>query len=348
MARHKKPKYVRDYKDRHGKVRIYFNRPGQPQIPLPGPIYSEPFMVAYQKALAGVVVAKGGAGAGAAKTIKGTFNDLIVRYYASAGFTSKAAATQRNYKSVLEPFRMEHGDGPVAGVQTIHLDAILGNVAKRSTSSAHNLRKRLFLLFRLAVKWDFRNDNPMLLADRVQHKAKGYETWTEADIAKFRAKWKDGTPQRIAMEILLYTGLRRSDAARLGPQHVQGDHIVITARKTGAELFIPVHAEFRAVLKTIPHKHLVFIATERGAARSEFGFTNWMIEAANKAGLPPHRSPHGLRKAACRRLAEAGCTVWEIMAITGHKDIKEVQTYVAAVNKKAMGASAIAKLHGAA
>jgi integrase len=342
----KRPKFTHVYKDRHGKPRIYFNRPGQPKTPLPGPLFSEAFFIAYHKALAGV--AEPTEGAGASKTVKGSINDLIARYYVSAGFTSKAAATQRNYRSVLDPFREKHGDKPVALIKTMHIDAILGEVAARSTSSAHNLRKRLFLLFKLAVKWEFRDDNPMLLVDRVQHKSKGYETWTEADITKFRAKWKDGTPQRIAFEILLYTGLRRSDAVRLGPQHIQGDHIVITARKTGADLSIPIHAEFRAVLDTIPHKHLVFIATERGAARSEFAFTNWIIEAATKAGLPAHRSPHGLRKAACVRLADAGCDVFEIMAITGHTDMKEVQTYVAAANKKKQAASAITKAYGAA
>jgi integrase len=134
---------------------------------------------------------------------------------------------------------------------------------------------------------------------------------------------------------------------RLGPQHIKGGYINITARKTGAELSIPVRSEFRAVLDTIPHKHLVYIATERGAARSEFAFTNWIIEAAKDAGLPAHRSPHGLRKAACVRLADAGCDVFEIMSITGHKNIAEVQTYVAAANKKKAAQSAIIKAYGA-
>lgn len=341
----RKPKYVHDFIDVRGKPRNAFRRAGQKKVPLPWPMYTEEWWKAYHAALAGAPLAT--EGAGAAKTIKGSVSDLIVRYYQSAGFTSKAAATQRSYKSVLEPFRKEHGDGPVAQIKTMHIDAILGKVAARSTSAAHNLRKRLFLIFKLAVKWGFRDDNPMLLADRVQHKAKGYATWSEEDIAKFRARWRSGTPQRIAMEILLYTGLRRSDAVRLGPQHIQGDHINIITRKTGAELSIPIHAEFRAVLKTIPHKHLVYIATERGAARSEFAFTNWIIDAAKDAGLPAHRSPHGLRKAACVRLADAGCDVFEIMAITGHSDIKEVQTYVAAANKKKAAESGINKLYGA-
>lgn len=345
MIRHKRPKYLHVYQDRHDRERIYFNRPGQAKIALPGPLYSETFWTAYHKAKEGTVEPKGEAGASRVKA--GSVNDLIARYYQSAAYTSKAKITQRTYKGTLEPFRLEYGDGPVAEIKTKHVDAILGKVAARSTSAAHNLRKRLSLLFKLAVKWEFTDTNPMLLADRVKHKTKGYETWGEGDIAKFRTYWKNGAPQRIAFEILLYTGLRRSDAVRFGPQHIKGDTINITARKTGAELSIPVHSEFRAVLDTIPHKHLVFIATERGAARSEFAFTNWIIEAAKDAGLPAHRSPHGLRKAACVRLADAGCDVFEIMAITGHKNIAEVQTYVAAANKKKAAQSAIIKAFGA-
>jgi integrase len=36
---------------------------------------------------------------------------------------------------------------------------------------------------------------------------------------------------------------------------------------------------------------------------------------------------HGLRKAAARPLAEAGCTTHEIAAITGHKTLSEVERY---------------------
>lgn len=346
MARHKRPIYVHAYNDRHGKARIYFNKPGTPKIALPGPLYSEQFWIAYHKAMAGVVEPK--AGVGSSRTVAGTFSDLISQYYGSAAFTSKAVATQRNYKSSIEPFRKEHGDKPVSLIKAKHIDALLGEIAKRSTAQAHNLRKRLLKLMALAVKWEFRADNPMLDVDRVQHKTKGYETWSDLDIGQFRTHWPVGSAQRIAFEVLLYTGLRRSDVVRLGRQHIKDGHIAITARKTGAQLHIPIHPEFRAVLDTIKHGHLVFIATVHGAARSEFGLTNWVIEAAKAAGLPPHRSPHGLRKAACVRLADAGCDVFEIMSITGHTDMKEVQTYVAAANKKKQAMSAITKAFGAA
>ncbi len=166
----------------------------------------------------------------------------------------------------------------------------------------------------------------------------------------FRAHWQIGTPQRIAFEILLFTGLRRSDAVRLGRQHIQGDRIVTKIKKSQdeVEVSIPVHADFRRVLETIKHDHLNLIVTAYGAARSEKAFTNWIIEAARSAGLPPHRSPHGLRKSACIRLAEAGCSASEIMSITGHRNLAEVETYVREANKKKLADSAINKTYGAA
>ena len=47
-----KLRYVNEYRDRHGKVRRYFRRPGQRAIPLPGLPGSIEFMAAYQAALA--------------------------------------------------------------------------------------------------------------------------------------------------------------------------------------------------------------------------------------------------------------------------------------------------------
>jgi integrase len=41
-----------------------------------------------------------------------------------------------------------------------------------------------------------------------------------------------------------------------------------------------------------------------------------------------------LRKAAARRLAEAGCSTHEIAAITGHASLKEVARYTEAADRK--------------
>ena len=52
---------------------------------------------------------------------------------------------------------------------------------------------------------------------------------------------------------------------------------------------------------------------------------------------------HGLRKACCRRLAEAGCSAHEIMSISGHKSLAEVERYTKAADQKRMAERAIAR-----
>jgi hypothetical protein len=62
-----------------------------------------------------------------------------------------------------------------------------------------------------------------------------------------------------------------------------------------------------------------------------------------QAGIP-HCSSHGLRKASATRLAEAGCSPHQIMAITGHKSLKEVEVYTKAAGQKGLAMSAMARL----
>ena len=73
------------------------------------------------------------------------------------------------------------------------------------------------------------------------------------------------------------------------------------------------------------------------------GFTNWFRECCNEAKLPNGLSAHGLRKAACRRLAEAGCTAPEIMSSSGHASLREVQRYIAAADQVRMARAAMEK-----
>lgn len=87
----------------------------------------------------------------------------------------------------------------------------------------------------------------------------------------------------------------------------------------------------------------MLLTTEEGEPYSEKGFGNWIKKAATQAGLA-HCSAHGLRKAAARRLAEAGCTVHEIMSITGHQRLKEVERYTRAAGRRALADTAIGRI----
>jgi integrase len=58
----------------------------------------------------------------------------------------------------------------------------------------------------------------------------------------------------------------------------------------------------------------------------------------------PQCSAHGLRKLAAKRLAEAGCSDRQIMAITGHKTVSEVSRYTKAAEQAKLAEQAMARL----
>jgi integrase len=112
-------------------------------------------------------------------------------------------------------------------------------------------------------------------------------------------------------------------AVNLNPRvgHVSGESVRVVQSKTGVALTIPVHRELREVLNDSPRTNLTFLMTNLGEPFTAAGFGNWFRDACDSAGLQ-RRSAHGLRKAAARRLAEAGCSALQIAAVTGHKTLK--------------------------
>jgi len=156
------------------------------------------------------------------------------------------------------------------------------------------------------------------------------------NIAAFEAKHQVGSRARLALALLLYTGQRRSDIVQMGRQHIRNGILHLRQQKTGASLAIPVHPTLQAVLEATSSEHLTFLTTHGGSPFTAAGFTNWFRECCNDAGLAKGTSAHGLRKAACRRLAEAGCSANVIAAISGHKSLNEVQRYTAAADQLRM------------
>jgi integrase len=113
--------------------------------------------------------------------------------------------------------------------------------------------------------------------------------------------------------------------------------------KTGTELTIPVHPALSGVIAETPTHNLTFLTTQFGKPFTAAGFGNWFREQCDVAGLS-HCSAHGLRKAAARRLAEAGCTEHEIAAITGHASLREIVRYTKAADQKRLAQAAMIKI----
>jgi len=302
--------FIQEYRDRHGRVRCYFRRRGTRLIPLPGKIGSPQFMTAYNAALAALNVRE----IGKTKSAHGTVSAAIASYYKDNRFTSLASGTQMSRRAILERFRADHGDKRLAGLQKQHVAAILG---AKKPFAARNWLAALRGLMQFAVAMGLISRDPTADFEPTKAKAGRIHTWTEAEIEQYEARHAVGSRARLAMALLLYTGQRRSDVVRIGPQHIRRGVLSITQQKTGTELAIPVHPRLAEIISaTDCGGHLTFLATAAGASFSANSFGNLFREWCDMAGLP-QCSAHGPRKAACRRLAEIGCSAPEIAAIRG-------------------------------
>lgn len=329
--------HIHEYRDRHGKVRRYVRLPGRPKVALPGAPGSAEFMAAYEAALAGEAPR---VEIGAARTMPGTVNAAVISYLNSAAFQAGAPDTRRTRRNILERWRVEHGDKRIGLLQGEHIARMVA--AKAGTpSAARNFLATLRALMAHSLVQGLITTDPTQGVKRAPIKTAGYRTWTEGDIAAFETKHPIGSRARLALALLLFTAQRRGDIVQLGRQHVRNGVLHLRQQKTGATLTIPVHPELVAVLEATPSDHLTFLTTASGKPFSAAGFTNWFREMCNEAGLPRGTSAHGLRKAACRRLAEAGCSANVIASISGHASLREVQRYTAAADQVRMARSAI-------
>lgn len=333
----KMPPYVQAFVDRHGRSRYYFRKAGAPRIALPGMPWTPEFMAAYSAAKEKRV------DNGAERTQPGTLSALAVSYYRSPEFLTLRPITQSTYRNVIERFRRDHGEKPVALLQRDHVKSIMGKFADRP-AAANQWLKVIRILMRHAVDRGMRKDDPTTGIRKLKTIGGGYRTWTEEDITAFYAKHPIGTRERLALDLLLFTGQRRGDVVRLGRQNIRNGSIVIRQSKTGAEVVLPYDNALRASIEALPTAQLIFLVTAYGKPFTAAGFTNWFREAVVAAGLPGGLSAHGLRKAACRRLAEAGSTAPQLMAVSGHKTLAEAQKYIEAANRAKLAAEGMAKV----
>ncbi len=335
------PPYTHGFVDRHGKPRFYFRRAGFPRVALPGLPWSPEFMATHEAAMAGECGPRRSE-VGMSLTQPGTVAALAIAYFNTPEFANLKASTQATYRGIIEAFVKEHGEKRVALLGREHVATMIAK--KQATkSAANNLLRMLRILMQFAVATGIRKTDPTIGIKPLKVASDGFHTWTEDEISAFEAKHPLGTRARLAFALLLYSAQRRGDVVRMGRQHVRQNVLSITQEKTGTLVEIPVHSQLQAAIGAGPTGSLTFLVTETGKSFTAAGFGNWFHKVCADAELECC-SAHGLRKAASRRLAEAGCTAHEIMAITGHKTLKEVTRYTAAVDRRRLAHTAMQKV----
>ena len=223
---------------------------------------------------------------------------------------------------------------------------------KKDTLAAAQVRmKTLRVMFDWATEEceDWVATNIVSEVKGLKYRTDGHHSWTRDKVAKFEQRHPVGSKARLAMALMLYTGVRRSDAVKLGPKHVEKDASgelwfrfkpTKTERTSGKELQIPILAPLKAILDASDLGNVAFLETEYGKPFAAAGFGNWFRERCDEAKLPGC-SAHGLRKIGAVIVSERGATVQQLMAIFGWDSAQQAMDYVKKASQKMMAGDAM-------
>lgn len=315
-------KRIKQVKRAGDRIDRYYRHPSGRMILLPDLAENHPdFVKAYHEAAASDAQPR--------RKVEGSLRHVAGLYQSSTAWKSLGQQTRQQRARILKLILEVGGKGVTAGdlaiieIQTRHIqrdiDKFTANVARNRMKVWRGLMKY--------AKGIWRDDDPSRAVEVPKYEITGHHTWTDDEIAQFRAFHKSGTRERMALELLLWSAARKADAVGLGRQHVRRGHLTYTQNKTGVTVTIPVTDEFDREMAQMPASQMLFMITSRGKGHSEKAFGAWFKAACKAAGLPPRCVVHGLRKARARIMAENGATTSMIAAWTGHKTLAEVQHY---------------------
>ncbi|MCX8003356.1 MAG: tyrosine-type recombinase/integrase [Burkholderiaceae bacterium] len=271
----------------------------------------------------------------------GSLGAAIIAWKASPEWGDLAASTRANYTIYLQPLeRVAHL--ALKDLRRAHLFALRDAIAAaRGRGAATGFVRTAQALLSWCRARGLLEHSP---ADRLPTLKGGHlPAWTaeQAEAALTRL------PAHLARVVLLamHTGQRRGDLCRLAWSAWDGCTLRLTQQKTGRALVIPAHPTLRAALDTWRQAATATtILTDARARPWQPGYLSEALpRAMRRAGLPP-LGVHGLRKLAAALLAEAGCTVNEVAAITGHTTLAMVQLYTASADQKRLARAAVTRL----
>jgi len=330
-----KLRYVKAWVDGEGRVYHYLRRRGHALVRLPGIAGSAEFMDAYRAALdsqpapIGVTL----------RSKPGSTSAAVAAYYDSRTFYVLSAGTQAKQRGILERFRDEHGDKPL---KLLPRKFIVEQLDGMAPHSARNWLKALRAFLQWCATRDLIREDPTFGIKVKVPRSDGHHTWTEEEIAQFEAAHPLGTKAHLALALGLYTLQRRGDVVRMGRQHIRDGWLHVTQQKTSKPLALPIYfTELPTVLAASPCGDLTFLVTKSGKSYGANDFSEQFRKWCDDAGLQ-HCTFHGLRKAGCRRLAEAGCSANQIAAWSG-QSLREVERYTRAADQARLARDAVVR-----
>lgn len=311
---------------------LYFRRGKGQRVRLPDDPASEAFEAAYRAALTGEAPT-----ARRDPAPPHSLRWLVDRYRESAAWLELSAETRRQRERIFLRAIGQANNPPFAAITRAHIQSVMDKRADRPASANHFL-KAMRGLFAWAVRNEQVEHDPTASVSWVRYRSEGFLPWTIDDVRAFCKSHPPGTKARLAMELLLLTGLRRSDIVRVGRQHLSGDVLTIRTAKTGAVVTMRLPASLLELIDATPTGDMHLVISEHGRAFTVGSFGNWFRDRCREAGVG--KSAHGLRKLSATLAAEGGASAHQLMAQFGWGRIEQAKVYTDSADRAALGMEA--------
>ena len=268
-----------------------------------------------------------------------TLRDLLAAYQRSPEWLALAPRTVKNRTIALRHI-MPIAHLTVAGMKRRELLALRDAIAVGIGPAAANaFAAAMAVMFSWARDRGWIDHSP---ADRIKALPGGhFPTWTEDDLAA--AMEAADEPLRRALTLAVYTGQRRGDLTSARWSDISGGVWRLTQEKTGTKLAIPLHPDVAAQMAAWPRTAVTVLTKADGRPWPRDGLTMAvmrLMEGIGRKGL----NMHGLRNLAAVRLAEAGASVHEIAAVTGHASLAHVALYTRDADQARLAKAAVVRL----
>lgn len=336
--------YVNSFIDRHGRMRYYFRRGGKRiALPPPGsPAFAEEYDAALALHAPHLIVRRGRAVPQPTGTV-----EWVIRKFKSECPEWKTAtdSTRQVYNRRLDWLREHYGTADFTSM-TEHDVRTIRNRLKEHPSVADGVVDWIGRLWRYAkehiAELGALGPNPANEVASLHKTHVSHPAWPQALATALE---NHPSPQvRRAYFLIRYTGQRRSDVVKMRDIHFDGSAIEVVQQKTGTYCWIPAHTRLREHFARdgiIRGGYL--LSKSHGGPYRATSLTNLICATCTELGFPGH-SPHGGRHLSGADMAEAGCTLHEIMSILGHLTESEASLYVRQAQRKVMAESAMRKL----
>jgi integrase len=340
-------KYVHSFVDKTGRTRFYFRHRGK-RWALPGVPGSSEFSARYDQprqetAAVAVVLESHHRGNNNVHFAPHTLGLVIEKWLASDTFISKSPNTKRQYRRIVDQIKELCGRAILADLREEHVLEIRSKFLPATFTADQSvmLLSALWMFAKEDLQMKLVGSNPTTDIRKLHRQSWTHEPWTDDAIKKFEAEAGPKPNAQLALLLLLYTGQRVGDVAAMKWHRYDGQGIEVRQEKTDVLLWIPCHSRLKAALDSTERKSDFILTTQHRSGYSSLG--NMIMKATAQIGAKEYTA-HGLRKNAAIALAEADCTVQQIMAITGHKTWKEAMRYTQRREQRKLALQAIDKL----